>query len=76
MSAKYDPRTAKGWPLPYRRNRLGDDVGRIAETFNAISDDVIDLQDDVEQLKIKVAEIARSLAKTKKRSRKQRLKGN
>ena len=76
MAAKYDPRTAKGWPLPYRRNCLEDDVGRITETFNAICDDVIDLQNDVEELKSKVAEIARSPAKTEKRSFWQRLKGN
>ena len=76
MAAKYDPRTAKGWPLPYRRNCLEDDVGRITETFNAICDDVIDLQNDVKELKSKVAEIARSPAKTEKRSFWQRLKGN
>ncbi len=64
MSAKYDPRTAKGWPLPYRHNDLKDDVGRIAETFNAICDDVIDLQEDIKQLKSKVTEIGMSLAKT------------
>ena len=76
MAAKYDPRTAKGWPLPYRRNCSEDDVGRITETFNAICDDVIDLQNDVKELKSKVAEIARSPAKTEKRSFWQRLKGN
>ncbi len=76
MSAKYDPRTAKGWPLPYRRNCLEDDVERIAKTFIAICDDIVDLQDDVKELKSKVAEIARSPAKSKKRSLWQRLKGN
>lgn len=76
MAAKYDPRTAKGWPLPYRRNCLEDDVGRITETFNAICDDIIDLQNDIKELKSKVAEIARPLAKSEKRSLWQRLKGN
>ena len=76
MATKYDPRTAKGWPLPFRGNCLGDDVERIAETFNAICDDVIDLQNDIKELKSKVAEIARSPAKSEKRSLWQRLKGN
>ncbi len=66
MAAKYDPRTAKGWPLPYRRNCLEDDVGRITETFIAICDDIIDLQNDIKELKSKLAEIARSPAQSKK----------
>ena len=76
MAAKYDPRTAKGWPLPYRRNCLEDDVGRITETFIAICDDIIDLQSDIKELKSKLAEIERSPAKSEKRSLWQRLKGN
>lgn len=76
MAAKYDPRTAKGWPLPYRRNRLEDDVGRITETFIAICDDIIDLQNDIKELKSKVAEIERYPVKSEKRSLWQRLKGN
>ena len=76
MAAKYDPRTAKGWPLPYRRNCLEDDVGRITETFIAICDDIIDLQNDIKELKSKLAEIERSPAKNEKRSLWQRLKGD
>lgn len=76
MAAKYDPRTAKGWPLPYRHNCLEEDVGRITETFNAICDDIINLQNDIEELKNKLTEIARSPAKNEKRSLWQRLKGD
>ena len=76
MAAKYDPRTAKGWPLPYRHNCLEDDVGRITETFIAICDEVIDLQNDIKELKSRLAEIERSPAKSEKRSLWQRLKGN
>ena len=75
MAAKYDPRTVKGWPLPYIDNSLKDDVGRITETFIAICNDVIDLQYDVRELKSKVAEIARSPAKSKKAKSQAKIEG-
>ena len=36
MAAKYDDRTAKGWPLPHRGNRLYDDVERLREALTLI----------------------------------------
>ena len=38
--AKYDEKTAKGWPLPHKENRLYDDVERLRETLNLIDEAV------------------------------------
>ena len=38
MAVKYDDRTAKGWPLPHRENRLYDDVERLREALNLIDE--------------------------------------
>ena len=40
MAAKYDDRTAKGWPLPAHGNRLYDDVDRLRETLNLIDQSI------------------------------------
>lgn len=34
--AKYNDKTARGWPLPHRENRLYDDVERLRETLNLV----------------------------------------
>lgn len=46
MVAKYDDRTAKGWPLPHKGNRLYDDVVRLRETFTLIDQAITTIQDD------------------------------
>ena len=38
MAAKYDDRTARGWPLPHQANRLYDDVERLREALTLIDE--------------------------------------
>lgn len=40
MAAKFDDRTARGWPLPHRYNKLWDDVMRVREAFTLIDQTV------------------------------------
>ena len=41
---RYDDRTAKGWPLPHRFNKLWDDADRLRETLNAIDANVTEIE--------------------------------
>lgn len=45
MAVKYDDRTARGWPLPHRENRLYDDVERLREALGLIDEAISGVED-------------------------------